>query len=286
MRFVGAWAAIYASQRTTHPDVEFAYETAITDLDHLQTEPVVSLYGRNLETLPLEVALTRTMISELRDATRPHTPAEREVVYTSLQPVFAQGLQAAEADSDQAIGFLTELCVLALSWRPSYFSRFNMLQAGPVKDSRTAELRRFNTDLYAHLPDRSDAKSTRRTEVQVKTARLHNKKLYAPTVAQVCAHSHFYDPTQSLTAREKTLAMAQLLDREMRGETLDIDELEILTLSSGAIFDEVANKVMDNVEKSGKEWQIRATKRTLFRPLVERTLAIVPVAPTPSQRQN
>lgn len=243
MQYMAAWAMLYASQKSSHPDAAEAFHVATRSLEQIASEPVKKIYGWTDEDVPARAAFALALAPQIRSPRREYTNDERTGIYRGLGLVLNRALIETEAGDDYAQGVLSEVVVAALQWRPTpvTLSVLNAVPAGPAKDSRNHGMQQFSTDLYAYHPT-INSTSKGRVNVQVKTtAKSWTRKRYdTETVAVIGLNEAVQPPTKEpMSGREAALWLGQTLLRDMHGERLDMRDEEGLTYTSAEIYDRV-----------------------------------------------
>ena len=241
MRYNAAWAALYASLGSQGEESDAAYDVAINGFQSISAQPLRRLYTWTGREVPLKAAANVVLLPRMRSSHEVLTNEQRTETYQQLAPVLAKTIEQAEKSEVDTIGFLGELTVAALCWRPqpATFSQFNTFMAGPMKDSR--QFKRFATDLYAYHPL---VESTRkgRVNIQVKLSKNRAEKTVIDRgVVAVIALNELVDGNEgeTLTGKEAGFLLAQTILKEACGENLDEDEDERLLLAGALLFDKV-----------------------------------------------
>lgn len=243
MQYMAAWALLYASQKTGHPDAPVAFHEAARSFERIASEPVTKLYGWTDDDIPARAALALALAPQVRAPKRQYGIEERAGIYRGLGLVLERTLGQAESGDDQAQGVLGEVVVSALLWRPTpaVLSVLNAVPAGPRKDSRNEGMRQFSTDIYAYHPTLPSTPKGR-VNVQVKTtARSWTRKRYDQNaIVVVGLNEAVQSPTKDpMTGREAASWLGHTLLSDMRGERLEDRDEEALMCTGAEIHNRV-----------------------------------------------
>ncbi|MDQ5885849.1 MAG: hypothetical protein QG628_246 [Patescibacteria group bacterium] len=253
MQYASAWALLYASQKT-HADAQEAFDKAITTLEHIEQEPVTKVYEWTADDIPLRASFARTLSRQIRHPKAILSIDERTKIFQSFEPLLERGISDCENGSTDARGMLGEIAIAALCWRPTpaVFSIFNVVPAGPMKDSRIKHKTQFATDLYAYHPTLKSTKKGR-VNVQVKAtltdrgAKRYDKEAIVPIGLNEITH-----PIESVNddcGKDKVLWLARTLQSDIAGEPLDLHEEEILLYGIADLYDRVSALAEDKLER-------------------------------------
>lgn len=271
-RMASGWLNLYAAGKSAGITADDLYVAGRTEIQQIAESEPKFIYHERDESLRLR-ALTAYALSEtIAWPLTPYPPEQRQAIYENLLQVADQAIKQLETHApnsrrwDELVGFLAELDVLLLNWRPDPdTANINAIPTAPFGDRKSNRRAIFNSDLHMYIPGIREIKHI---NCQVKTTvQNQHRKKYARSTAIIGANKHFEGPG---TGKEKTIAVANAaLHEHERGADLSPQETEILKGSSINVHTVFTDKLMELYRKTGMQ-ALAAARVNSFTPPMQR----------------